>query len=132
MRFNNLSITITFETIVQNKYGIKNIPVLRVYNISMNKNIRTPKLSEILKEEYMEPYGISAYKLAKDINVPVSRIQDILHERRKITADTSLRLAKYFGLSDDYFLSLQNDIDLRNMRLMLTNELDRIICIKQI
>lgn len=98
----------------------------------MKYTLKTPKLSEILKEEFMEPYSISAYKLAKDINVPVSRIQDILHERRKITADTSLRLAKYFGLSDDYFLSLQNDIDLRNMRLMLTNELDRIICIKQI
>lgn len=76
--------------------------------------IETPKMSEILKEEFMEPYGISAYRLARDIDVPVSRIQDILHDRRKITADTSIRLGKYFGVSDDYFLALQCDIDIRN------------------
>ena len=56
------------------------------------KRIETPKVSEILLEEFMEPFGISAYRLAKDINVPVSRIQDILHDRRAITVDTSLRL----------------------------------------
>ena len=63
----------------------------------MNNRIETPKISEILYEEFMEPLGISAYKLAKDIDVPVSRIQEILHDRRKITVDTSLRLARYFG-----------------------------------
>ena len=78
------------------------------------KRIETPKVSEILLEEFMEPFGISAYRLAKDINVPVSRIQDILHDRRAITVDTSLRLGKYFGVSDMYFLNLQNDIDIRN------------------
>lgn len=61
--------------------------------------IKTPKISEILLEEFMQPYGISAYRLAKDINVPVSRVQDILHDRRKISVDTSLRLGKYFGSS---------------------------------
>lgn len=75
----------------------------------------------------MEPYGISAYKLAKDINVPTSRIQDILHDRRKITADTSLRLAKYFGVSDDYFLNLQNEIDMRNTRIAINDEIEKII-----
>ena len=84
-------------------------------------------MSEILYEEFMEPYGISAYKLAKDINVPTSRIQDILHDRRKITADTSLRLAKYFGVSDDYFLNLQNEIDMRNTRIAINDEIDKII-----
>ena len=76
--------------------------------------IKTPKISEILLEEFMQPYGISAYRLAKDINVPVSRVQDILHDRRKISVDTSLRLGKYFGVSEKYFLDMQNDIDLRN------------------
>ena len=57
--------------------------------------IPIPKMSEILREEFMEPMGISAYKLANAIHVPVSRIQDILHDRRKITADTSLRLGKF-------------------------------------
>jgi len=50
----------------------------------------TPKISEILAEEFMLPLGISAYKLAKDINVPVSRIQDILHDRRRVSADPSV------------------------------------------
>ena len=77
------------------------------------KKIPTPKISEILKEEFMVPLHISAYRLAKDIDVPVSRIQDILHDRRKITAETSIRLGRYFGLSDKYFLNLQIDIDIR-------------------
>ena len=67
--------------------------------------ITTPTVSEILREEFMEPLGISAYRLAQAINVPLSRVQDILHDRRKITADTSLRLAKFFGVSDRYGLS---------------------------
>ena len=90
------------------------------------KRIETPKVSEILLEEFMEPFGISAYRLAKDINVPVSRIQDILHDRRAITVDTSLRLGKYFGVSDMYFLNLQNDIDIRNEKQRLADELSRI------
>ena len=77
------------------------------------KKVELPKISEILKEEFMNPLHISAYRLAKDINVPVSRIQDILHDRRKITAETSIRLGRYFGLSDKYFLNLQIDIDIR-------------------
>ena len=69
---------------------------------------------------------ISAYKLAQEIHVPVSRIQDILHDRRKITADTSLRLAKYFGVSDRYFLDMQNDIDIRNLKISLAEEINKI------
>jgi len=90
------------------------------------KRIETPRVSEILLEEFMEPFGISAYRLAKDINVPVSRIQDILHDRRAITVDTSLRLGKYFGVSDMYFLNLQNDIDIRNEKQRLADELSQI------
>ena len=71
--------------------------------------------------------GISAYKLAKDINVPVSRVQDILHDRRRISAETSVRLGRYFGVSPQYFLNLQNDIDVRNVELTSKNELDKII-----
>lgn len=92
----------------------------------MAKRIATPTVSEILREEFMEPYGISAYRLALDIGVPVSRVQDILHDRRKITVDTSLRLGKYFGVSDAYFLNLQNDIDIRNEKLAIMDELARI------
>ena len=92
----------------------------------MAKNIKTPKVSEILREEFMEPMGISAYKLAQEIHVPVSRIQDILHDRRKITADTSIRLAKYFCLTEMYFLNLQNEIDMREVKMSLKKELDEI------
>ncbi len=88
--------------------------------------IKTPKMSEILREEFMEPLNVSAYRLAKDIRVPVSRIQDILHDRRKISVDTSLRLGKYFGVSERYFLNLQNDIDVRNAKKSLHQELDSI------
>lgn len=92
----------------------------------MSRIIETPKISEILYEEFMKPLGISAYRLAKDIDVPVSRIQDILHDRRKITVDTSLRLAKYFGLSDRYFINLQNDIDARNAKIEMAESYAKI------
>ena len=74
----------------------------------------------------MEPLGISAYKLAHDIQVPTSRIQDILHGRRKISADTSLRLGKYFSVSEKYFLDIQNDIDMRELKLTIAGVLDTI------
>lgn len=64
----------------------------------MSDFIETPTIGEILSEEFLIPLGISAYKLAQEINVPTSRIQDILHNRRKITVDTSLRLAKFFWI----------------------------------
>ena len=92
----------------------------------MDRRISTPTVGEILKEEFMEPMGISAYKLAQDIFVPTSRVQDILHDRRKITVDTSLRLGKYFGVSDEYFLKLQNDIDIRTTKLALKDEIAKI------
>ena len=92
----------------------------------MKKHIETPKMGEILKEEFMKPFKLSAYKLAQGINVPVSRVQDILHDRRKITVDTSLRLGKYFGVSDSYFLNIQNDIDIRNAKHELEEEIARI------
>ena len=92
----------------------------------MNR-IETPTVSEILKEEFMKPLNISAYKLAHDINVPVSRIQDILHGRRSITVDTSLRLGKYFGVSETYFLNIQINIDLRNAKASIKSDLEKIV-----
>ena len=92
----------------------------------MRKHIKTPTIGEILNEEFFTPMGLSAYKVAQAINVPVSRIQDILHNRRRITVDTSLRLAKFLGVSDDYFISLQDDIDIRNLKTELSEELDEI------
>ncbi len=88
--------------------------------------ITPPTIGEILQEEFMVPMKISAYRLAQEIHVPVSRIQDILHDRRKITADTSLRLAKFFGVSDKYFLDMQNDIDIRNLKVSIAADIAQI------
>ena len=93
----------------------------------MAMKIPTPTIGEILREEFMEPLDITAYKLAKDIGVPTSRVLEILHGKRKVTADTSLRLAKYFGLTDKYFLDIQNDIDIRHLKEEQKDELDKII-----
>ena len=92
----------------------------------MDKIIETPTIGKILYEEFMEPNGISAYKLAQSIKVPTSRIQDIIHGRRKITPETSLLLAKFFGVSDKYFLNMQNDIEIRNIKKNIADVLDNI------
>lgn len=92
----------------------------------MAKTIAVPKISEILSEEFMIPYNISAYRLAHEINVPVSRIQDILHDRRKITLDTSIRLGKFFGLSDTYFFNIQSELDIREAYEKMGNEFQNI------
>ena len=88
--------------------------------------IETPKMSEILQEEFLKPFGISAHRLASDIGVSVSRIYGILHDRRKITADTSIRLGRYFGVSERYFLNLQSDIDIRNTKPIIGDSLLKI------
>ena len=67
---------------------------------------------EVLSEEFLLPFGISAYKLAKDIGIPQTRISEILKGNRRITADTALRLSKYFGTSAKFWLGLQDDFDL--------------------
>lgn len=88
--------------------------------------IPTPTIGEILREEFMEPFNLSAYRVAKEIGVPTSRIQDILHDRRQITVDTSIRLGRLFGISDRYFLNLQNDIDIRNAETENSNDYNQI------
>jgi len=67
---------------------------------------------EILREEFLEPMGISQYRLAKDISVPPRRINEIVHGKRSITADTALRLGRFFGMSAQFWLNLQTRYDL--------------------
>lgn len=67
---------------------------------------------EVLMEEFLNPLGISQYKLAKDINVPARRINEIVHGKRSISADTALRLSRYFNLSERFWLNLQSRYDL--------------------
>jgi antitoxin HigA-1 len=68
---------------------------------------------EILLEEFMRPMGVSQNKLARDLDVPVARINDIIHAKRGISADTALRLAAYFGTSAEFWLNLQTRYDLK-------------------
>lgn len=75
--------------------------------------------------------GISAYKLAKEIKVPTSRVQDILHGRRQITPDTSIRLERYFGVSDGYFLNIQVEILLRREEEKNQNIFNSIVPLSQ-
>jgi addiction module HigA family antidote len=67
---------------------------------------------EILLEEFLIPFEVSAYKLAKDIGIPQTRVSEIVRGNRRITADTALRLSKYFGNSAKFWLGLQDDYDL--------------------
>ncbi len=80
---------------------------------------------EILLEEYLKPLGISQYRLAKNISVPPRRINEIVHGKRAITADTALRLARFFGSSDRFWLNLQLRYDLEVERDRLGDRLER-------
>jgi len=80
---------------------------------------------EILMEEFIEPLGISQYRLAKDISVPPRRINEIVHGKRSITADTALRLARFFGTTDRFWLNLQVRYDLEVEKDRLVDVLER-------
>ena len=71
---------------------------------------------QVLLEEFLEPMGLSQYRLAKDISVPPRRINEIVHGKRAVTADTARRLARYFGTSDRFWLHLQASHDLDQER----------------
>ena len=80
---------------------------------------------EILREEFLDPMGISQYRLAKDINVDPRRINAIIHGKRAITADTALRLARYFDTSERFWLNLQAQYDLEVERDELGDRLEK-------
>jgi len=81
---------------------------------------------EILLEEFLKPMGITAYRLAKETRIPQTRISQIIQGKRRITADTALRLSKYFGTSGQFWLGLQDDYDLEKEREKLKEELEQI------
>lgn len=81
---------------------------------------------EILLEEFLKPMSLSAYRLSKDIGIPQTRTSEIIHGRRRITADTALRLSKYFGTTAKFWLGLQNDYDIEEEHKRLEGELDSI------
>ncbi len=89
-------------------------------------NIKNIHPGEILLEEFLKPLEISAYRLSKDTFIPQTRISEIIKQRRRITADTALRLSRYFGNSAKYWLGLQDDFDIEEERTNKKNELDSI------
>jgi addiction module HigA family antidote len=80
---------------------------------------------EILMEEFLKPMGISQYKLAKDISVPARRINEIVQGKRSITPDTALRLSRYFGLSERFWINLQARYDLEIEKDKLDDRLNK-------
>jgi antitoxin HigA-1 len=91
--------------------------------------MRTKKMApihpgEILMEEFLKPFGISQYKLAKDITVPARRINEIVHGNRAVTADTALRLSRYFNLSERFWLNLQARYDLEVQKDKLNGRIE--------
>ena len=90
------------------------------------KKLKNIHPGEILREEFLEPLGISAYRLSKDVGIPQTRISEILHERRRITADTALRFSKYFGNSAKFWLGLQDDFDIEEEKKNKHKELNLI------
>ena len=91
------------------------------------KNKKLPPIhpGEILIEEFLKPMGLSQYRLAKDISVPPRRINEIVHGKRSITADTALRLGRFFGISPQFWLNLQTRFDLEVTEDLLAERLDK-------
>jgi addiction module HigA family antidote len=83
----------------------------------MNKYMDPLTIGEFLTEDFLKPLSISAYRLAKDIRVPVSRIQEILKDERAITLDTGLRLSHYFGMNEMFFIELQTKVTFEKERI---------------
>lgn len=87
---------------------------------------------EILREDFMEPTGISMNKLSRDIDVPPNRISEIVNGKRGITADTALRLERYFGVEAQFWLNLQSEYDLRIIKRKIGSDIEqRILPVKK-
>ncbi len=93
---------------------------------ALGDRLQNPTPGDILLEEFLKPLGMSQTALAKAIGVPPRRINEIVLGKRSVTADTDLRLARYWGVSEGFFLGLQTDYDLVERRRHLGSELDKI------
>lgn len=91
----------------------------------MKTHLQPVHPGEVLMEEFLQPLDISQYRLAKDIGVPARRINEIVHGKRAITADTALRLGMYFAMSPQFWLGLQMDYDLDRAKLASEQELKK-------
>ncbi|HUY05956.1 MAG TPA: HigA family addiction module antitoxin [Acidimicrobiales bacterium] len=95
--------------------------------VSKNKLAMAPiHPGEMLLEDFLEPLGVTQYRLAQAIGVPARRINEIVHGTRRISADTALRLSRYFGMSDGFWMNLQGHYDLEIEKDRLVETLDEI------
>lgn len=85
---------------------------------------------EVLEEEFLKPLGLTAYRLAKATKIPITRISAIVKGRRRVTADTALRLSTFFGNSPRFWLGLQNDYDLEEEQVKIEHDLKEIPSLK--
>ena len=98
----------------------------RSVTVAGGKRIAPTSPGEMLREEFLKPMGLTNYRLAKEIDVPAQRIGDIIAGKRGITAETDLRLCRFFGLTDGWWLRLQGDYDTRLARAALAKKLAKI------
>lgn len=96
------------------------------------KKLKNIHPGEILAEEFLKPMAISAYRLSKETGIPQTRLSEIIKKNRAITADTALRLSRFFGTTPQFWLGLQNDYDLEEKQKLLNKELDKINLYKTI
>ena len=89
----------------------------------MNANLDQMTPVEILLEDYMKPMGLTQNAFARALGVPPRRVNEIVHGKRAITLDTSLRLGRYFGMSEGFFLGLQRDFDIMKQKRRIGDEL---------
>jgi addiction module HigA family antidote len=90
------------------------------------KKLKNIHPGEVLLQEFLVPLGLSAYKLSKDIGIPQTRISEILKGNRRVTADTALRLSRYFGNSAKFWLGIQDDFDIEEEKRTKSKELESI------
>ena len=100
---------------------------LDLSDVATGETLRPIHPGEVLREEFLRPLGMTAHALAMAIQVPAPRINDVVRERRAVTVDTALRLAKYFGTSAEFWAGLQTAFDMATARTTMADVLSRIV-----
>lgn len=100
---------------------------LDVSEVTTGESLRPIHPGEVLREEFLHPLGMTAHALSMALHVPAPRINDVVRERRAVTVDTALRLAKYFGSSAEFWMDLQTDFDMATARPAMADVLARIV-----
>ena len=91
-----------------------------------SSRIPTPTIGEILQEEFLDPLEVTPYRLAKDLGMATSSVLDLVRGRRRISVDMALKLARYFGTTERFWLNLQNELDIRIRKQELRADLEAI------